>query len=77
MSHLDGGMTRGGAYGSVQPWGTRATDIPVGPLKDTREGAERELCGLSPENLRLQQEERIQKKAGCRTTGRCEDEELA
>lgn len=77
MSHLEGGMTHGGAYGSVQPCGTRATDIPVGPPKDTGEGAERGLCALSPKNLRLQQEERIQKNAGCRMTGRCEDEELA
>lgn len=63
-------MARGGAYG------TWATDIPVGAPKDTGEGAEPGLCGLSPENLRLQQEERIQKNAGCRMTGRCEDEEL-
>lgn len=43
---------------------------PCGTSKDTA------WCGLSPENLRLQQEECIQKNAGCRMMGRREDEEL-
>lgn len=34
------------------------------------------MCALSPEHLRLQQEECIQRSAGCRRTGRIEDEEL-
>lgn len=44
---------------------------PCGTPKDTA------LCGLSPENLRLQQEECVQENAGCRMMGRSEDEELA
>lgn len=50
-----------------------ATQTSLWDPKGHGEGA---LCALSPENLSKQQEECVQKNAGCRMRGRCEDEEL-
>lgn len=50
-----------------------ATQTSLWDPKGHGEGA---LCALSPENLSKQQEECVQKNAGFRMRGRCEDEEL-